>query len=181
MTMSRTTKSVLAVGAGVLLLTGAGGTFAQWSESESVDGGTVTAGHLDMTVTPGTWYDTRGTESVSDDVEIDPASFRMVPGDVVAYRATITPDLVGDNLEAQLDADLSTANGPLADVVTVSATLDGAETQTLTPADSGQELQAVVEVSMPFGEGTATDPDGGEDAALDLSTMKISLVQTPNP
>ena len=61
MAMSRTTKSVVAVGAGILLLTAAGGTFAQWSETEDLDGGTVTAGHLDMTVTPGTWYHTNGT------------------------------------------------------------------------------------------------------------------------
>ena len=61
MPMTRTTKSVVAVGAGILLLTAAGGTFAQWSESENLDGGTVTAGHLDMQVTPGTWFDTKGT------------------------------------------------------------------------------------------------------------------------
>lgn len=181
MPMSRLTKSVAAVAAGVLLLGAAGGTFAQWKESETVDGGTVTAGHLDMTVTPGTWFDTKGTEDTADDTELDTATFRIVPGDVIEYRATITPDLVGDNLEAELSSDLTTATGTLADFVTTTATLDGAPTQTLTPADNGTSFDAVVRVEMPYGEGTVTDPDGGEDTSLDLSSMEIALVQTPNP
>lgn len=181
MAMSRTTKSVVAVGAGVLLLTAAGGTFAQWSETRTVDGGTVTAGHLDMTVSPGTWWDTQGTADLADDTELDTTTFRIVPGDTIEYRATITPDLVGDNLEAELESDLATTSGELADFVTTEATLDGAPTQTLTPDNSGQELDAVVRVEMPYGEGTVTDPDGGENTSLDLSTMEISLVQTTNP
>ncbi|UTT65081.1 alternate-type signal peptide domain-containing protein [Janibacter sp. CX7] len=182
MPMSRLTTSVAAVAAGVLLLGAAGGTFAQWKESETVDGGTVTVGHLDMEVTPGTWFDTKGTpDDTSDDTELDAASFRIVPGDVIEYRATITPDLVGDNLEAELSSDLSTATGDLADFVTTESTLDGAPTQTLTPADNGTSFDAIVRVEMPYGEGTVTDPDGGEDTSLDLSSMEIALVQTPNP
>lgn len=183
MPMSRTTKSIVAVGAGIALLTAAGGTFARWSESESVDGGNVTAGHLDMTVSPGQWYDTRGTEATGDDVEIDPSSFRIVPGDTLEYRATIEPDLVGDNLEATLEADLSTASGELADFVDTTATLSGAPSQTLTPENTGdgETFDAVVRVEMPYGEGTVTDPDGGEDTSLDLSSMQISLVQNTNP
>lgn len=183
MPMSRLTTSVVAAGTGVLLLTAAGGTFARWSESRTLDGGTVTAGHLDMTVSPGAWFDTRGTTDAADDVELDVSTYRMVPGDVIEYRATITPDLVGDNLEAVLESDLATASGALADFVTTAATLDGATSQTLTPAntEAGDTFDAVVRVEMPYGEGTVTDPDGGEDAALDLSSMEISLVQTPNP
>lgn len=181
MTMSRTTKSVVAVGAGVLLLSAAGGTFAQWSETRNLDGGTVTAGHLDMTVTPGTWYDTKGTEATGDDTELATSTFRIVPGDTIEYRTTITPDLVGDNLEAELESDLATASGELADFVTTTATLNGAPTQTLTPANNGESFEAVVRVEMPYGEDAVTNPDGGEDTSLDLSTMKISLVQTPNP
>lgn len=181
MALSRTTKSVVAVGAGILLLTAAGGTFAQWSESENLDGGTVTAGHLDMTVTPGTWFDTNGTETTEDDTELDASTFRIVPGDTIEYRATITPDLVGDNLEAELESDLTTATGDLADFVTTEATLDGAPTQTLTPENSGESFEAVVRVEMPYGEGAVTNPDGGEDTSLDLSSMEISLVQSQNP
>ncbi len=176
MSMSRTTKAVAAVGAGILLLAAAGGTFARWSESETVDGGTITAGHLDMTVTPGTWHDTQ------DDSEIDPVEFRVVPGDVLEYRATITPDLVGDNLEAELESDITSATGTMVPYVETEATLDGAASQTLTPANTGGvTFDAVVRVEMPYGEDTVTDPDGGEDTTLDLSTLEISLVQTPNP
>lgn len=182
-TSPSTKKSVVAAGLGVLLLTGVGGSFAMWSESQTVDAGTVTAGHLDMTVSAGTWYDTLGTTATTDDVEIDPSTFLMVPGDTLEYRATIDPDLVGDNLEASLTADLSTASGALADFVDVGATLGGAESQVLTPASTaaGETFEAVVRVAMPYGAGTVTDPDGGEDTSLDLTSLTISLVQTPNP
>lgn len=178
-----TKKSVAAAGLGVLLLTGVGGSFAMWSESQSVDAGTVTAGHLDMSVSAGTWYDTRGTTATTDDTEIDPTTFRMVPGDTLEYRATVDPDLVGDNLEATLESDISTATGTLASVVDVTSTLDGAARQTLTPASTsaGETYDAVVRVAMPYGAGTTTDADGGEDATLDLTSLNISLVQTPNP
>ncbi len=33
----------------------------------------------------------------------------------------------------------------------------------------------------PYKVNTITDPDGGEDTTVNLSTLKISLVQTPNP
>lgn len=178
MSMSRTTKSAAAVAAGILLLTAAGGTFAQWSDSANVDGGTLTAGHLDMTVSDGTWFDANANTEIS-----DPATFRISPGDVLEYRATITPDLVGDNLEAELESDVTTATGDLAQFVDTSATLGGAESQTLTPANTqaGDTYDAVVRVSMPYGAGERTAPDGGEDLTLDLSTLEISLVQTPNP
>lgn len=180
MPISHTTKSVAAVGAGIVLLTAAGGTFAQWKDSGSVAGGTVTAGHLDMTVSPGTWWDTTGTTETQ---IADVSAFRMVPGDTIEYRANIDPDLVGDNLEATLDVTLPTESGALADFVDTDATIDGGTSQTLTPANTGggETFDALVTISMPYGETERTAPDGGEDLSLALSSMEISLVQTPNP
>lgn len=172
----RLSKAVVAGGLGLLLLTGIGGTFAYWYEAEAIGSGNLTAGHLDMTVTGGQWVDVNNDRAV-----IDPASFRMVPGDVVEYTATVTPDLVGDNLEAELVADFAGATGALVEFVEIGSSINGAPTQLLTPASSGTPIAAAVRVSMPWGADTVTYPDGGEDASLDLSSMTITLTQTENP
>lgn len=172
----RLSKAVVAGGLGLLLLTGVGGTFAYWYESEPVEGGTLTAGHLDMTVTDPVWTVNGVTYTVA---EI--ADYRMVPGDTAVYTATVTPDLVGDNLEAELVADFDGATGDMRPFVEIDSTVDGAETTLLTPADSGTPIAASVEIRMPWGETEVTYPDGGEDATLNLSSMNITLTQTANP
>lgn len=180
MSLSRTTTSIIAVGAGVVLLSAAGGSFAQWSDSKEVSPGVITAGHLNMSVDTGSWFNTKGTEDRGDDSAIDPSSFRMVPGDTVEYRATVRPDLVGDTLKADLATELRTVTGTLASFVTTGSSLDGATGPVeITPQDtrSGKTYNAVVKVAMPFGAGATTAPAGGEDATLDLSTLKITLVQ----
>ena len=46
--MSRTTTSLVAVGAGVILLSAAGGSFAQWSDSKPYTPGSISSGKLAM-------------------------------------------------------------------------------------------------------------------------------------
>ena len=175
MSKSRTTKSVAAVGAGILLLTAAGGTFARWSQTENLNAQEITSGHLEMTFDGGQWWD------VNAEKEITPSDFRVVPGDVLEYRVNITPTLIGDHLEAELKTELPEASGSLAEFVDTTTELDGAATQTLTPADSGTAIPAVVRVEMPYGAAAKTAPNKGQDSTLNLSALEVSLVQTPNP
>lgn len=55
--MNKKTKGIVAGAAGAALLLGAGGTFALWTDSEQVRGGTITAGRLDVKVTDPQWFD----------------------------------------------------------------------------------------------------------------------------
>lgn len=176
--MSRTTTSLVAVGAGVILLSAAGGSFAQWSEGKDVATSPITAGHLKLEVENGAWFDTKGTSDIGDDASIDPASFRLVPGDQVEFRAKIKPDLVGDTLKAELAAKLPDASGDLKSIVAIKTTVDGSsDAVVLRPQDTagGRMYDARVTITMPFG--TATAPDQGEDKTLSLNNLKISLVQ----
>ncbi|WP_191680724.1 alternate-type signal peptide domain-containing protein [Janibacter melonis] len=175
--MSRTTTSLVAVGAGVILLSAAGGSFAQWSEGKDYTPGVITAGSLKMQMEDGQWFDTKGTPDRSDDAAITASTFRLVPGDVLEYRVKVTPALVGDNLKADLKAVLGQQSGGLKDIVSVDAGFGDQLTKTiaLTPQDSSQQREAVVRVSMPFGEKTATKV--GQEQTLDLNTLRVSLVQ----
>ncbi|WP_051204175.1 alternate-type signal peptide domain-containing protein [Nocardioides sp. CF8] len=172
--MNKSTKGVIAAVAGVTLLTGVGGTFANWSENGSAAPGTVTAGHLTLTVAPGTWSDiTTATPKTLTNI----SAFRMVPGDVVRYTTTVTPDLLGDNLTAKLTATLPAGTGTLADDVTVVAQFDGSATavREITEANDDTAIPITVTVTMPF---TNTL---GEDEVLNLSSLTVDLVQNANP
>lgn len=46
--MNKTTKGALAAGAAGILLLGGAGSYALWSDAETVQGGTITAGNLDI-------------------------------------------------------------------------------------------------------------------------------------
>ncbi|NKW07734.1 alternate-type signal peptide domain-containing protein [Rhodococcus hoagii] len=73
---------------------GGAGTFALWSDTETVTGGTINSGTLEFvgTTAAGTWYD--GATAIS-----DIANYRIVPGKTLTYRhrrpftlkATISP------------------------------------------------------------------------------------------
>lgn len=171
--MKKTTKGALAAGGAAALLLGVGGTFAQWSESTEIGAGEVQAGQLDWTVSSGVWTDVTDAQPAAIS---NITAFRMVPGDTVQYKATVTPTLVGDNLTATLTADVASPTGELADNVQVTAAVGGGGNDVqLSPADSGEPIPVTVTISFPF---AATD---GETESLDLSSLTLDLVQNTNP
>ena len=106
--MHKNAKAAIATAAGVLLLLGGGSSLALWNTSSEVDGSSIGVGVLDFagTVPSGHWYDKgafdldhaawvaagSGTEPVLGDYEIlDPASYRLVPGDDLQFRIDGVP------------------------------------------------------------------------------------------
>ncbi|MCL2466360.1 MAG: SipW-dependent-type signal peptide-containing protein [Micrococcales bacterium] len=93
----------------------AGGTFALWSASLGLDGGTITAGDLNLELSDDPmYYDvsadrTDGQENeVVDGVtghEVDD-TWLMVPGDTVAVVYEVEVTLTGDNMVAELSLDI---------------------------------------------------------------------------
>ncbi|NKS28042.1 alternate-type signal peptide domain-containing protein [Rhodococcus hoagii] len=95
--MNKKTKGAIAAGAAAALLAGGAGTFALWSDSENLAGGTIQSGKLTLT-TAGTPTWTKGGNS------IDITTYKVVPGDVITYNATATIGASGNNLAAHLKA-----------------------------------------------------------------------------
>jgi predicted ribosomally synthesized peptide with SipW-like signal peptide len=129
--------------AGMALLAG-GVTFALWQDSETIPGATVTAGTLDITqVGSQVWHDV-SADVAGAPVAIDPATFRIVPGDTIRGAQAIGVELDGDNIQADLTALIPVGgaiSGALADVAQgVSGTIfliEGAyDAATFTPADA---------------------------------------------
>src|SRR5690606_180399 len=103
-TMNNKTKGVIAGIAGLALL-GGGTTFALWSDSATVAGGTITNGNLEVAAIGALAWVDASSPRVDEDHTIDPATWRMVRGDVVEGTQGLGVALQGDNLVAELTVD----------------------------------------------------------------------------
>lgn len=116
-------KGLIWIAGGTAALLAGGSTFALWSASDSFDGGTITAGDLNIVEkAPTTFWDvsadradatatlpgTDGTIPGHSITSID--DWRIVPGDEVAAAFSANVTLEGDNLVALLSLDGMTAN-----------------------------------------------------------------------
>lgn len=171
----RATKGIAALAAAAALLLSGYGSYALWSDTESLDGGAVSSGELKITgATAGVWRDVSagGAGTVIPDI----GTFLVVPGDVLTYTVDATVLAKGENLAATLTADPSTVTGdtPLVDDVdvTTAVSVAGAPTATITEANDGQSLQAVVRLAFDAGSENASQLQD-----LDLSALQLVLQQ----
>jgi alternate signal-mediated exported protein len=175
--MKKSTKgAIAAAGAGVLLLGGAG-TLAFWSDTDTLNGGSLTAGTLELSdVTCGAnWLD-----------GVTPVSI-LVPGDTVTKECTGTITLTGDNIEATVtldDASVATAEAAFndaapdlvnGDAVNITAGLTGGGTIT-----ASGPISVTITVEWPFGTIADNESQGVSTTALD--GLVINAVQVdPSP
>ncbi|CAM2932182.1 alternate-type signal peptide domain-containing protein [Prescottella defluvii] len=169
--MNKKTKGAIAAGAAALLLAGGAGTFAAWNDTETLDGGTITAGKLQFTgTTTGTWYEDAATEGN----EVDLETFKIVPGDVLVYKATTTFIAEGTNLNATLTLDPGTAgtfDGLTWGTPTVTAT--GVDSATGVISSQAGPRSATVETTVTFDADTDGVTSQGATAALNGVQLKL--------
>jgi alternate signal-mediated exported protein len=175
--MHKPLKGAIALGAAGLLLLGGAGTYALWSDSVDLAGGTISSGQLEFVdTTAGVWRDASdGTPGV---VIPDIAQFVIVPGDVLTYSLSTTLRASGDNLEATLAADPNSITGDadlLADIdVTTDVTSGGTAISAITEANDQDVIDVVVTIT--FDE--ASDNDSQLDD-LDLTNLELTVEQNP--
>ncbi len=163
----------LAAAAG-LLLAGGGGTYALWSDQVTLNGGNVNSGELKLVDTqPGTWFDlSSGTAVAIPDISV----FRVVPGDLIEYRAVTTIAAEGQNLKATLAADPGSVTGDpelLADMTVTTGIKVGGTAQTaITEADDAKQIDVAVDFDF---SDASLDPT--QLQSLDLSALQLSLTQ----
>jgi alternate signal-mediated exported protein len=175
--MNKSTKgAIAAAGAGVLLLGGAG-TLAFWNDTDTLNGGTLTAGTLDLSdVTCGAnWLEGGNPVAV------------IVPGDTVTKECTGTITLTGDHIEADVTLDsasVATAEAAFndaapdavaGDAVDITAGLTGGGTITASGA-----ISVTITVTWPYGTIADNESQGVSTSALD--GLVINAVQVdPHP
>jgi spore coat-associated protein N len=175
--MHRPLQGAIALGAAGLLLLGGAGTYALWSDSVPLGGGTINAGQLDLAVTtPGTWADvSTGTPVTIPDI----SSFPVVPGDVLTYSLSATLVAEGENLEATIAADPTSITGDAdlrTDMAITTAISSGGVpiTGPITEDNDGDVIDVVVTLTFDEDSGNETQTD-----ALNLSNFALTVSQSP--
>jgi alternate signal-mediated exported protein len=184
--MNKLVKGAIAGAVGVALLLGGAGTFALWNSSIGVASGTISTGTLSFgTSTGATWTDNSPGALTT---TFNPATQKIVPGDVVALSQNITVNATGKNLVAQLAYQPSSVAiptdlvGKIVPTITVTkvsgdATISGNGTSTpytITPTAGGVSTFTVV-ISFAFDKTTAGVV--GQNESVDLSGASFTLTQ----
>ncbi|MFY0408467.1 alternate-type signal peptide domain-containing protein [Solicola sp. PLA-1-18] len=171
--MKKSTKGAVAATAAVALLAGGAGSLAYWSDSGTVNGGTITSGKLTLTpsATAGSW--SNGANTIS-----NISTYRVVPGDVLVYTKGFTLAAAGNNLTATVGVDPASVTGALVGTGGATVTtqvLEGATpVTTVTAADDTKALTAKVTFTFP----TTVSGTTLQTATADLSTLALRVTQT---
>lgn len=176
--MNKLIKGAIAGSAGLALLLSGAGTFAVWTSKVTAAPEVISAGKLTLAIddAPGTWENiTSGVGTV-----IDPATFRIVPGNTLTYTRTLTINAVGDDLVADLTYDMGSIDGGitgLSSVLTMTptanATADGNTVKVLT--EGTVTVDAVLTLTMP------DTVKGGQNLSADLGDITFTLTQVAPP
>jgi alternate signal-mediated exported protein len=182
--MKKSTKGAAAAAtAGVLLLGGAG-TLAFWTDTITIGGDSIESGQLELVDTTGTNGSCAGAgwtldSAETDDTEFDPDTDAIVPGDVLTKVCTFDVTAVGNHLRATLLTTQGQTASDLSPPVTVSSafTIGGAaSTGTITEENDGDEIEATITVSFPYG----TEDNTTQNKALSVEDYTITATQVHN-
>lgn len=191
-----TGKAVLAGAVALGLLAAGGGTFSRWYEERQISDDSVSSGELSLaSMGAPVWTDQHGA--------IDPAVFRMVPGDTVTFSSTSKITAVGDNLTATLALDAmgmaiddpALVQGLDIDTrITGLTDTDGSDGYTVvgqegsTAHDNGATATVTITIAWPATRADGSDwgtdtPDAatgrgaGEASTVDLDALRLKLTQ----
>jgi len=175
--MNKNLKGAVAIGAGVLLLLGGGGTLALWNADTTVTAGEVTSGVLnfDATTADGTWYHydpaiTDIADYATSGTPVDTSTYLVVPGDKLIFISDgVVLTATGGELYFSFDTNV-TGTGDTA----------GYTTSAVTPTVISGSLPATVTTGtfLPTPSATAT-VYGGTDVDS-AATLALSFVVTFN-
>jgi alternate signal-mediated exported protein len=188
--MNKLTKGAIATAAGIALLLGGAGTFALWNGQTTIAGGTISTGQLSIASTNGpVWKDISST--VVGGTTVDPATQKIVPGDVLQLTQQVTLTTTGKNLKANFTFDPTsiTTDPALTAALTEGLTatvVPATGAATLTPTGSnaysvvpGTASTTVVNVvfTVTFAAGTTGTVGQNIGSALNLSGLSYTLTQ----
>ncbi|MCZ4080471.1 alternate-type signal peptide domain-containing protein [Rhodococcus sp. H36-A4] len=186
--MKKATKGAVAAGAAAVLLLGGLGSFALWSDSEEIDGGTIESGELSLTeATAPVWRQTTTDVNAASVIPVI-ADYRIVPGDVITYSATYNILAEGNNLLADLSVDIDDiapglGNEQLDEAVdvTIAATSGGTTLPTDGNAVRITSTNQTVDLTITFAFDEGTENQDAQNQQLNLEAFTLVLQQSRTP
>jgi alternate signal-mediated exported protein len=179
--MRTSTKGIIAATVGAILLLGGMGSLAYWTDSKSVQGGTINGGHMSLVVDStntgcGAWTLDAGEAAASTYTVGDP----LVPGDVITRICHYTVHASGNHLRSTLAVSSPTFTGTGNDFdgkLTASVSslkLDGVPATSFTEDDDGKSLSAAVAVTW------NSNDTAHSDATTALDDLVLTASQVHN-
>ena len=164
--MNKLVKGSIAAAAGIALLMGGAGSLALWSDSVTVNAGTVSSGTLDVsTGTAGSW---------------SPNLAKIVPGDTVVYTQTLNLSATGDNLKASISSNIgSITNNITGSTATSTFVVKDSSNVAVAPVAGVYTLNGAytVEVTISVAFASGTTGLTGQNASVNLSTLAVTVTQ----
>lgn len=177
--MNKSIKGALAAGAAAVLLLGGAGSLAFWTDSETVDGGTINAGQMTLSAPDCTTATGSHDWQLDDGTPFVPGATEVVPGDSISKVCDMSLVLEGEHIGATLEIDDTNIAGDdtLATELTADATftVDGAAYAPIT-APGTHAVRATITVTF--------DGPGATNASMDdtvnLDAVTVTATQTHN-
>lgn len=174
--MNKLIAGSIAGAAGIAILLGGAGSFALWTATDTVNAGQIKAGTLTLdAVGTGVWTNVTNTPTAV----IDPATFKIVPGNTLEYSQDLTIVASGDDLSAILTSNGGAITGTITGLTT---SLEATSTSpnvtvvggaiTVTDSATPATVHAVLTVAYPVG---STD---GQDGTASFTDATFTLSQT---
>jgi alternate signal-mediated exported protein len=169
--MKKSTKGALAAGAAASILLGGAGSLAYWTDTATVTGTAITAGHLKLTNGSCAGWKL-------DDGALLAAGDKIVPGEVLTQKCTYTVDAAGKHIKASFNVSSPTwasATGLSNELTTAATYKVGTATVTgATPVVNGDVITA--DVTVTFDGAAATN--GSQDLGATLNDITVTATQS---
>jgi alternate signal-mediated exported protein len=178
--MNKMVKGSVVGASGVALLLGGFGTYALWSDSDSVAGVTVTSGELDVSAGTATWSDISTTGPNLWSATTD----KIVPGDTIKMTQVFTVKATGKNMKGTLTFTPGTAsttafgsNLTITPAVTASAGLTVVTPGTAWKFDAPLGSSETVTATVTYTFSSATTAQQAQNAAATMAASTFNLAQ----
>ena len=181
-------RGALSAATATAVLLGGFGAFALWQDNiDLATSGAIQTGSLKILNVDEKGWVFAGDEDGNNDgltnvgQAIDLASFKVSPGDVLEWQATVTYEADGDDLRGQFSVDKETlvtsTESAIDGYVTVETVIDGDNDATFV-GDSGTHT-VPVSVKVSFSRELGEDGTTGQDlaGAVTLDQLALKLVQ----
>ncbi|WP_340540093.1 alternate-type signal peptide domain-containing protein [Nocardioides sp. GXZ039] len=179
--MNKNAKGGLAAAAAAVLLLGGAGSLAYWNDAQTISGGTIGAGQLKLDAaacnTAG-WTVSNAVEGVTN-VAFNPATEKVVPGDVLTKTCNVAITAVGKNLRANLSVTPPTT-GAGTTMATDSFNLSGTFTRAGQPVsvvrstDADKTIVATITLAFPI---KTTVDNTSQLKDVNLSAITVTATQ----
>ena len=178
--MKKSMKGTIAIAAGIALLLGGGGSLAYWQGTASTTAATIQSGELSVELTPAaTWQVKRGATTTT----INPATFKMVPGDQVIYTVPFQTKAAGDNLTAGGTVAWGGITGLPAHLTTATTGTYNASPITagaFTVASGTANGSLVFTLTWPWGTASSDTAAATMNKTWNLAATTVTVTQTIN-